>query len=215
MKGFALIIVDMQKYYLENDSVYSEYFNSLYPGSLAYIKERSYNIAIPNIIKIRNSFKAHNLPVIYLRLCGKKTDRGDLHRLFKKSYEDGLIRGFDGVYPVESEPAADVIEELKPDNEDIIINKTTFSPFASSDIDKILKSMNITTLICTGLATSQCVETTARDASDRGYEIFQIEDAQADYDEMTHNASLYSSRGVCGGAIYDTDSFIELIIESI
>jgi len=213
MKGFALIIVDMQKYYLESGSVYSGYFNSLYPGSLSYIHERSYNIAIPNIMKIKKSFKSLNLPVIYLRLCGHDPERRDLHRFFKKSYEDGLARGFAGVYPVDSEPAADIIDELKPDFDDIIINKTTFSPFSSSDIDEVLRSMNISTLVFTGLATSQCVETTARDASDRGYEVFHIHDAQADYDDMVHEASLYSSRGVCGGAIYDTESFLELILE--
>lgn len=209
--GLALIIVDMQKYYLESDSAYSEYFNSLYPGSLSYIKERAYSIAIPNIIRVRKSFKDLNLPVIYLRLCGEKTDRGDLHRFFKKSYEDGLARGFRGVYPVDSDSAADIIDELKPDSDDIVINKTTFSPFSSTDIDRILRSRNITALVLTGLATSQCVETTARDASDRGYEVFQIDDAQADYDEIVHEASLYSSRGVCGGAIYDTDSFLEIL----
>jgi nicotinamidase-related amidase len=205
----------MQKYYLEADSVYSGYFNSLYPGSLSYIRERSYGIVIPNIIKMKKSFRERNLPVIYLRLCGHEADRSDLHRFFKKSHEDGLARGFAGVYPVASENAADVIDELKPDAEDVIVNKTTFSPFSSSDIDSLLKSMNITTLVFTGLATSQCVETTARDASDRGYDVFQIHDAQADYDEMVHEASIYASRGVCGGAIYDTDSFIELILEFI
>jgi nicotinamidase-related amidase len=213
MKGFALIIVDMQKYYLENNSVYSEYFNSLYPGSLAYIRERSYNTAIPNIIKMKKYFKGLNLPVIYLKLCSFKEDRSDLHRFFKKSYEEGLSRGFNGVYPLGSDSAADIIDELQPDSADIIISKTTFSPFASTDIDNVLKSMKITTLVFTGLATSQCVETTARDASDRGYDIFHVHDAQADYEEMVHEASLYSSRGVCGGAIYDTESFLELITE--
>jgi nicotinamidase-related amidase len=215
MKGFALIIVDMQKYYLESNSIYSEYFNSLYPGSLAYIRDRAYSVVIPNIIKIRKSFDNLKLPVIYLRLCGSKSDRSDLHRFFKKSYDDGVVAGFIGVYPVQSEISADVIDELIPDSGDIIINKTTFSPFSSSDIDSILKSMNVTTLVLTGLATSQCVETTARDASDRGYDIYQIHDAQADYDDMTHEASLFSSRGVCGGAIYDTDSFLELIMHPI
>ncbi len=215
MKGFALVIVDMQKYYLESNSAYSEYFNSLYPGSLTYIRDRSYNIIIPNIMKIKKSFKELNLPVIYLRLCGQDYERKDLHRFFKKTYDDGMARGFAGVYPVETELSADIIDELKPDPEDIIVDKTTFSPFSSSDIDNILKSMNISTLVLTGLATSQCVETTARDASDRGYNIYQIHDAQADYDEMVHEASLYSSRGVCGGAIYDTDSFLELMVESI
>ena len=213
MKGFALIIVDMQKFYLESDSAYSVYFNSLYPGSLSYIRDRSYNITIPNILKIKESFKALNLPVIYLKLCGHEPDRSDLHRFFKNSYNDGLAGGFAGVYPLESDKAADIIDELKPDSDDIIIIKTTFSPFSSSNIESILKSMNITTLIFTGLATSQCIDTTARDASDRGYEIIHIYDAQTDYDEIIHEASLYASRGVCGGEIYDTASFIELMRE--
>jgi len=211
MEGLALIIVDMQKYYLENDSVYSKYFNYLYPGSLSYIMDRSYKIVIPNIKKIKKFFKVNNLPVFYLRLCGKDPQRRDLHRFFKKSYEDGCTRGFFGVYPLESDSYADVIDDLKPAADDIIINKTTFSPFASTDIDEILKSMNITSIVFTGLATSQCVETTARNASDKGYEVYHLHDAQADYDEMVHEASLYSSRGVCGGAIYDTDSFINFI----
>jgi nicotinamidase-related amidase len=59
------------------------------------------------------------------------------------------------------------------------------------------------------------VETTARDASERGYEVYQIHDAQTDYDDVTHEASLFSSRGVCGGAIYDTDTFLEIVMHSI
>lgn len=212
MKGFALLIVDMQKYYLEAGSVYSEYFNSIYPGSLDYIRDRSYNVAIPNIVKIKRYFKKLDLPVIYLKLCSNENDRSDLHRFFKKSYDEGLNLGFAGVYPVESEAGADIIDELKPEPDDVIVNKTTFSPFSSSDIDNLLRSMNISVLVLTGLATSQCVETTARDASDRGYEIFHIDDAQADYDETAHEASLYSSRGVCGGMIYDTDSFLEIVM---
>ena len=215
MKNPALVIVDMQKYYLDSNSAYSKYFDHLYPGSLSYIGERSYNIVIPNIVKLRDCFKSLNLPVIYFRLCGKKPDRSDLHRFFKQTYDDGLSKGFEGVYPIEADTAADIVDELKPDHDDIIINKTTFSAFSSSDIESVLKSLNINTLVFTGLATSQCVETSARDASDRGFDVFHIHDAQADYSEIEHNASLYSSRSVCGGLIYDTDSFIELLNESI
>jgi nicotinamidase-related amidase len=215
MEKIALIIVDMQKYYLEDNSVYSQYFNSQYPESLSYIRERSTNITIPNILKLKAKFKSLNLPVIYLRLCGKENDRSDLHRFFKLTYDDGLANGFKGVYPVMTDIAADIVDELKPDFDDIIVNKTTFSPFSSSDIEAVLKSLNVRTLVFTGLATSQCVETSARDASDRGLDVFHIHDAQADYSEGSHNASLYSSRVVCGGLIYDTDSFIKLLNELI
>ena len=215
MEKIALVIVDMQKYYLESNSVYSEYFDYIYPKSLSYIRDRSYNTVIPNILKLRNCFKSLNLPVIYLKLCGKEPDRSDLHRFFKKTYDEGVSIGFAGVYPLETDTAADIIDELKPDYDDIIINKTTFSPFSSSNIEAVLTSLNVNALVFTGLATSQCVETSARDASDRGFEVFHIHDAQSDYSEMEHNASLYSSSGVCGGSIYNTDSFIELLNESI
>ncbi|MCL2155267.1 MAG: cysteine hydrolase [Leptospirales bacterium] len=215
MEKIALAIVDMQKYYLESNSDYSRYFEHIYPGSLSYIRECSYNTVIPNILKLKNCFKSLNLPVIYLRLCSKEPDRSDLHRFFKRTYEEGVSKGFAGVYPIETDIAADIIDELKPDHEDIIINKTTFSPFSSSDIEAVLKSLNVKVLVFTGLATSQCVETSARDASDRGFDVFHIHDAQTDYSEIEHNASLYSSRAVCGGAVYDTDSFIQWLNESI
>ena len=64
-------------------------------------------------------------------------------------------------------------------------------------------------LVFVGLATSQCVDTTARDAADRGYTVIHIEDGQADYNEMFHNASLFASRGVCGGLLYETDEYLE------
>ena len=215
MEKFALVIVDMQKYYLENDSAYSRYFDFLYPESLLYIRERSINIAIPNILKLRNCFKSLNLPVIYFKLCSQKDDRSDLHRFFKKSYDEGLENGFAGVYPIVTDTDADIIDELKPGHDDIIVNKTTFSAFSSSDIEAVLKSLNVKALTFTGLATSQCVETSARDASDRGFDVFQIHDAQSDYSEVTHQASLYSSQAVCGGSIYDTDSFIEFLKKTI
>ncbi len=215
MNESALVIVDMQRYYLDDSSVYSRYFNLLYPGSLDYIKTRTESTVIPNIVKIREFFYSMKLPVVYLRLCGERPDRSDLHRFFMNSYIEGLNRGYDGVYPLSSDAEADIIIPLKPQLSDIVINKTTFSPFSSTDIDKKLKSIGISCLIFTGLATSQCVETTARDASDRGYEVIHIADAEADYDEMTHNASLYSSRGVCGGHIYDTEEYLQYLKESI
>jgi len=209
------MIVDMQRYYIEDDSAYSRYFNHLYPGSLDYIKCRAEGIVIPNINKIKDMFKSLNLPVIYLRLCGSEPDRADMHRFFKNSYSEGKERGYDGVYPLASEPMADIIAQLKPSLADFVFNKTTFSPFSSTDIDKKLKQLGIEGLVFTGLATSQCVETTARDASDRGYSVIHINDAQTDYDEMTHNASLYSSRGVCGGELYETEEFLRLLKETI
>ena len=206
----ALVIVDMQNYYLKRDSSYYGYFNSQHAGCLDYILTRCETTVIPNIRRLQECFRGHSLPVIFLRLCGTDPERGDLHPIFRDTHFRGKRAGFDNLYPLANDPFADVADEIRPLPGETIVNKTTFSPFTATGIDRIFRERGISLLAFTGLATSQCVETTARDASDRGYGVIQIEDAQADYDETTHNASLFSSQGVCGGMIIGTDEYIKM-----
>lgn len=204
----ALIIVDMQKYYLHKSSAYCSYFNALQPGCLDYIMHRCETTVVPNIRLLLEYFRGRSLPPVYLRLCGTSPDRSDLHHFFRESYLKGARAGFDGVYPLAGEPDAAILDEICPLPGETVIDKPTFSPFTSTGIHGVLRSMGLTTLLFAGLSTSQCVETTARDASDRGYHVIHIEDAQADYDESSHIHSLYSSQGVCGGYIVKTEDVI-------
>lgn len=204
----ALVIVDMQNYYLQPDSSYCRYFNYFQPGCLDYILNRCRNTVIPNIQALVEYFRSCECHVIYLRLCGTDSKREDLHRFFRQTWEKANRSGFHDVYPLSNDSMAEIVDDLRPPGGSLIIDKTTFSPFTYSAIDAVLRERDIHTLVFTGLATSQCVETTARDASDRGFEVIHISDAQADYDENSHNASLFSSSGVCGGNIVDTDLFI-------
>jgi nicotinamidase-related amidase len=212
----ALIVVDMQKYYLSSESSYCKYFNQLSPGCLDYIQHRCKNITTPNIKLLHNFFHANNLPVIFIKLAGKDPERRDLHPFFREINMKGVSTGYDDIYPLETDFFSEIIDELPPFKEDTVITKTTFSAFTSTSFHEFLISRGISTLVFTGLATSQCVETTARDASDRGFSVIMIEDSQADYDEQTHASSLYSSKGVCGGFVIDTHGFLhELSAEII
>jgi nicotinamidase-related amidase len=211
-EGTALVIVDMQNYYLSVNSSYYRYFTRLWPESMDYIINRCRKTVIPNIRKLQDIFHKKSAPVFFLRLCGADPERKDLHRFFRDAYLKGLSEGYADIYPLKDDPMSEIIDDLKPDRDDrhsMIIRKTTYSAFTSSDLENHLRENRISTLVFTGLATSQCVETTARDASDRGYTVIHIEDAQADYDEISHKSSLYSSQGVCGGIIYNTEGFIE------
>ena len=76
----ALVIVDMQNYYLKAASAYWRYFNTLQPGCLDYIAERCGTCVIPNISLLLDLFRGASLPAVYLRLCGTNPDRDDLHR---------------------------------------------------------------------------------------------------------------------------------------
>ena len=211
----GLVIVDMQRYYLDPKSDFSRFHESRDLGGTHYIQDRAKKTVIPNIQSLLTGWRANMWPVFYLRLCGIAEDRSDLHRFFRSVSKVGGLSGFPGMYPIASDPMSDVTPEIAPEVGDGVFTKTTFSGFSSGHFAEGLIDSGVKDLVFTGLATSQCVETTARDASDRGYRIIQVEDAQADYSESTHRMSLLSSRGVCGGVIVDTESLLDKIPNGI
>ncbi len=207
----CLLVVDMQRYYLEDTSPFFRYTEHRYPGAMSYIARRCRDIVIPNLIVLLTAARRRHIPIVYLKLCGEERDRGDLHPSFRRLDEEAVRDGFGHVYPRDSEPLSDIIPALAPKPNDRVLRKTTFSGFTSSNLDDHLRQMDIGILLTTGLATSQCVETTARDAADRGYRIVHVEDAQADYSRDMHRASLHASQGVCGGEILKTARVIRML----
>jgi biuret amidohydrolase len=197
----ALLIVDVQRYYLEQASSFCAYSEQRWPGSTNYIRIRVETVVFPAILRLRQAFDAEGWPVIYLRLCGTREDRSDLHRFFRRFWTEAEKAGFKDCYPLASDPWAAVASAIRPIEGDIVLDKTGFSGFTGTNLEMQLRDSGVELLVMSGLATSQCVDTTARDGSDRGFTIVQVHDAQADYSEDVHQAALYASRGVCGANI--------------
>lgn len=210
-RKIALLVVDMQRYYLQPDSDFHRYCEARRPGCMAYISRRSHSVVIPNIARLLEAFRSTGAPVIFLKLCSRDAERRDLHRFFHETWSAARPHGFRNVYPLHDQAMAGVVDALAPVERagEAVVEKRTFSGFTESALHDRLQDLGITTLVVSGLATSQCVETTARDASERGYEIVHIEDAQADYDEQMHYASLYASQAVCGGDVRSTLEFLK------
>lgn len=204
LRSPALIVVDVQNYYLLPESDFQRFHASLHPDSLDYIGERCRATVLPNIARLLDEFRAKGLPVFFLRLCGVAADRSDLHPFFREAWSAGVAAGFPDVYPLAGSHMADVVTAIQPAPGEVIFDKTTFSAFTAGDFADHLHAAAARTLVFAGLATSQCVDTTARDASDRGFAVLHVPDAQADYSEEMHHAALYSSQGVCGGAFLNT-----------
>ena len=204
----VLLVVDLQRYYVEPEANFRRYPESRDPDSFQYVAARCRDIVIPNVKVLLGHFRKNQWPVIFLRLCGEKPDRSDLHPIFRRSFERAEQAGYPGLYPLASEALADVIPEVAPLDSETVIDKVTFSGFTSSPLEDVLIELEPGELVFCGLATSQCVDTTARDASDRGYRIVHVGDAQADYSETSHRAALFASQGVCGGCITSTEEII-------
>lgn len=204
----ALLVVDMQRYYLDPASPFRAWSTWNRPDALDYIAQRVEKTVLPAISSLIPFFRQRSWPVCYAKLCGLAEDRSDLHRFFRRSYLEALGAGIADIYPLESDPMADVLPQIAPEPGDPVFRKTGFSAFSSTDIADRLRTMGVTCLVMAGLATSQCVETTARDASDSGFSVVHIDDAQADYEKTRHDASIYSSSMVCGGWVLDARGFM-------
>jgi ureidoacrylate peracid hydrolase len=97
----------------------------------------------------------------------------------------------------------EVLESLAPEAQDVVLYKHRFSGFFETDLDEMLKKLDIKHLFVTGCTTSICVESTIRDAMFRDYQCILLEDCTAEPigDGLTrsnHDASLLTIQVLLG-----------------
>jgi ureidoacrylate peracid hydrolase len=109
----------------------------------------------------------------------------------------------------------DVLPELKPQHGDVIIYKHRFSGFYETDLDTILKRLEIQFLIVTGCTTSVCVESTVRDAMFRDYSCVMLADCMGEpigneLPRSNHEASLLVMQTLFGW-VSDSNEFTKAL----
>jgi len=186
----ALMIIDMQKYEYHPDYPVGRFLRAEFPEIFFYVYPRLRDIVIPNIRGLLDFFREHGLRIIYVGVGPLLPDASDmiprrrardLRRLKKTGIEHFLHVGT---------PEREILDELKPASGELVIYKNSSSPFTSTGIDQILRNMAIETLVITGVSTSACVETTARDAADRGYNCLLVDDACAAKNQELHDGTM-------------------------
>ena len=103
-----------------------------------------------------------------------------------------------------------IVDELQPEPHDIIVSKHRFSGFFGTDLDTVLKTLGVTTLIFTGVTTSVCVESTLRDASFRDYACLLLEDCTVEQTRANHDATVLITQ-LALGWVSDSASFVEAL----
>lgn len=124
--------------------------------------------------------------VIHVTLGPVLPDGADMVRLRQPKTSSGLKSLLHHVGTFEH----GILEEVRPIEGEVVLNKTSRGAFNSTAIERLLINFNIDMLIFAGVTTSACVDTTARDAADRGFKSVIIEDATAELDEVSHEAAL-------------------------
>ena len=87
-------------------------------------------------------------------------------------------------------PEAEVVADLAPGAEDLVIEKRTYSPFVSTDIDQQLRALGVERLYITGLHTDCCARHTSGDAFQKGYDLVWVTDAMQAFTEEAHQAGI-------------------------
>lgn len=207
----ALLIVDMQYHDASTDQGFSLALERISPGSMSYYNSRVEEKVVPTINEILRYFRSGALPVVYVTLGTEYTDYRDFSRRGQAMMLELEQRsGVPHILWTEG-PAFAIREEIAPLPEDVIIRKRTAGAFNSSDIDEVLRRMEIENLVVTGVTTSCCVESTARDAVDRGYSCVIVDDGTAEYDAEAHDATLRTFHGNFGRVLKTSGDVINAI----
>ncbi|MBI3973001.1 MAG: cysteine hydrolase [Chloroflexi bacterium] len=107
---------------------------------------------------------------------------------------------------VRGEPGWEIVPELAPIAGEIVIDKPGKGAFFATPLDHVLLSRGISSLLVAGVTTEVCVQTTVREANDRGYECLVLADCTASYYPEFHEATLamLASQGAIAGWVADS-----------
>ncbi len=204
----ALLPVDMQYCDAHPDYGLGLMLRDNYPEVYAYLFGRLRDVVVPNHIKLINFFRQNKLRIIYITLGPMLVDGSDYVPLKRERFDQ--IEKTTGRKTVLFPPGSferQILQEIKPLEGELVVNKTSGGAFNSTAIERTLLNMGINGLVITGVATNACVETTARDAADRGFKCILMDDACAGFSQEVHDATM-ESFAMLYGKVATTDEIL-------
>ena len=145
---------------------------------------------LPNTLRLRTHFSQLGRPVLHVTIGAAHADALDAPLHMRRLFTE--FRNFVGSREHE------ILDELKPLPGEHVLRKTTIGAFASTNIDSLLRALGCEQLYLTGVSTNMCVETTAREAADRGYGVTLVEDACGTTHEDLHQVTMRNFQRLFG-----------------
>ena len=157
----AMLVVDMQNDFVQEG---------------APIEVPHARAMVPRLNRLLDVCRAHKIPVIYIHhvIRGGNIDAGRL------ADHHAAIRNNKAI--IAGTPNVEIYEGLKPHPGDLMVAKPRYSAFYGTDLEAILRSKSIDTLLISGTVTNVCCDSTARDAFSRDYKVIFLSDGTATRD---------------------------------
>ncbi len=178
----ALLIIDMQRDFIESGG-----FGAALGNDVSRLAP-----AVPGVARLLHAFRERGLTVVHTKEC-HAPDLSDCPPAKLRRGRAGLRIGDLGPMGrilVEGEPGNDFIEPLRPRWGELVIGKPGKGAFHATPLHEELRGRGITHLLVTGVTTEVCVQTTMREANDRGFECLLVEDATESYFPEFKKATL-------------------------
>ncbi|MEO8243475.1 MAG: isochorismatase family cysteine hydrolase [bacterium] len=169
----ALIVIDMQRDFIEPGG-----FGATLGNDVTLLQA-----IVPTVARLIDGFRVAGLPVIHTREC-HRSDLSDCPPAKRLRGNPALRIGDMGAMGrilIAGEPGAAIIPELAPAPGEIVIDKPGKGAFHATDLAAHLTCLGIQSLVFAGVTTEVCVQTTMREANDRGYDCLLAEDATESY----------------------------------
>ena len=194
----ALVVVDMQHAFCSRGGMFDV---------MGKLDESRVKPVIETDKKVIEAFRQKGIKIIYLRM-GYRPDLADSGGPESPNYwKEGSLAALrehpelKGRYLTVGNRDWEIIEELAPHPEDLIVNKNRFSAFPNTNFDIILKTNNLKYLVFVGLFTNVCVESTIRDAFFHEYFPILVSDACGNLGpDYTQQSTIFNITAVFGWA---------------
>ncbi len=199
----ALLTIDMQ--YLDADWDWGLCKRAREAGfgeHLLYYRDRLTTI-VPKIRSLQDACRAKGVETMHVKIQSLTSDGRDRGPAYK-----GL-----GMQATPGSREAEILDELKPRADEVVLTKTASSAFNGTTLDRVLRGLGIQNLVLCGVFTTNCVESAARDGADLGYSCIVVEDACGSLLEEMHLASIRVMRNVY--AHIRTTSEVQAAIEAL
>lgn len=204
----ALLIVDMQHVFISRPAKAPE---TPAEKRRAERWEQFYRAidetVLPNNVRLLEFFREHGLEVCFAKIQGRKKNGKDRSL-------DQKATGYNELLLPPGDPSAEIVPELAPGDDEIVVQKTTDSALTGTPLRLMLSNMGIDTVVVTGVLTDQCVSGTVRSLADESFRVWLIEDAcRASTEEIQRNELTILNNIYCH--VVNTDEIIAALSEAL